>query len=83
MIGEAAFEIGALLLNPYPDLVTWPDLRKIQDQRIQILVESLELDQKRVRQWSFVRCVLSAIWSVEEGDFSQYAIEVARSIQPT
>ena len=80
VIGEPAFECGALLLNPYPELINRTDLKRIQDVRIKILTEQLSLDQDRLREWSYVRAVLSAIWCVEDGLDWFYPIEVAKSI---
>jgi len=77
VVGEAAFEVGALLLNPIPELIHRPDLIKVQEQRLKILEESLSIDQKRLASWSFVRTVLSAIWSLEDGEDWSYGIQMA------
>ena len=81
VIGEPAFEVGALLLNPVPDLVSWPDLEKVQDQRLIILEEILNIRKKRLIDWSFVRAVLSAIWSLEDGGNVNYQIKVAEGLR--
>ncbi len=77
VIGEPAFEVGALLLNPVPDLIDWPNLIEIQKQRSIILEEELNIDGERLLAWSFVRAVLSAIWSLEDGEDWNYGIKVA------
>ena len=38
VIGEEAFEVGALLLNPVSELLDWPDLKKVQKRRLMIRV---------------------------------------------
>ena len=81
VIGEPAFECGSLLLNPYPELINRPDLERIQDLRINILAEHLSLDQDRLREWSFVRAILSAIWCVEDGLDWVYPIKIAESLR--
>ena len=81
VIGEPAFEVGALLLNPVPDLIHWPDLKKIQKQRLMILAEELNIAQERLTAWSYVRAVLSAIWSVEDGGDCNYGVEIARVLR--
>jgi len=80
VIGEAAFEVGSLLLNPVPKLIHWPDLKEVQKQRMLILKESLSIDQERLASWSFVRAVLSAIWSLEDGEDWNYGIKIAKVI---
>jgi streptomycin 6-kinase len=78
VIGEAAFEVGALLLNPVPDLIHWPDLQETQKERLIILEEELGIDRQRLAAWSFVRAVLSAIWSLEDGEDFEYGVAVAK-----
>jgi streptomycin 6-kinase len=77
VLGEPAFEVGALLLNPVPDLIDWPALKNVQEQRLSILEEELTIDRCRLAGWSYVRAVLSAIWSVEDGEDWRYGNKVA------
>lgn len=65
--GEAAYEVGALLRNPFADPAHVPDLARIQSRRIAILAEMLEMDPQRLRAWSFAQAILSAWWSYEDG----------------
>ncbi|MCC6606771.1 MAG: phosphotransferase [Anaerolineae bacterium] len=64
--GEPAYEVGALLRNPFT-IFAEPDLKRITARRLDILVESLGLDRERLRQWSLAQAVLSAWWSYEDG----------------
>ena len=81
VIGEKSFEVGALLLNPVPDLVRWPDLKAVQKKRLLILAEELNLEQDRLTAWSYVRAVLSAVWSVEDGGDWTYWIHIAEILR--
>lgn len=81
VIGEPGFEVGALLLNPFPELIQWPHITQIQRERIEILGDVLGLDKRRLTNWSFVRAVLSAIWSVEDNQDCRYAIQIAESLK--
>jgi streptomycin 6-kinase len=67
IVGEVEYEIGATLRNPYerPDLFASP---KIVERRIKCFESKLKLDAERALAWGFSQAVLSAIWSVEEGD---------------
>ena len=64
--GEPAYEVGALLRNPFT-LFAEPDLKRITARRLDILAEMLALDRERLRQWSLAQAVLSAWWGYEDG----------------
>lgn len=66
LIGEPAFEPSALLRNPLPALIEWPDALAVQKRRIAILAETLGLDAARITAWAFARTVLSAWWTIED-----------------
>jgi streptomycin 6-kinase len=65
VVGELAYEVGALLRNPVeqPELFT---NRKTIERRLEILCNRLNLDYSRALCWSFAEAVLSAIWDVED-----------------
>ena len=65
--GEPAYEVGALLRNPFT-LYDEPEIKRITARRLDILAETLEMDRERLRQWSLAQAVLSAWWSYEDGD---------------
>lgn len=65
LIGEPAYETGALLYNPYLQLLAAPNSGRILARRIDQLSEELGLDRVRVRGWGLVRAVLAAWWHVE------------------
>jgi len=67
VVGEPAYEVGALLRNPFADPATKPDLAKIQSRRIAILAEMLGMDARRLQSWAFAQAILSAWWSYEDG----------------
>lgn len=67
VVGEAVYEVGALLRNPL-DLMTWPNLERILKRRVAILAEMLELDRQRILGWSMAQAVLSTWWSYEDND---------------
>ena len=67
VVGEPAYEVGALLRNPTPHIFNEPELGRITARRLDILAEALVLDRERLRQWSLVQAVLSAWWGYEDG----------------
>jgi streptomycin 6-kinase len=67
VIGEPEYELGALLRNPReaPETYTRPDIIR---RRARSLADALELDTARILRWGFAQAVLSAIWSLQDGD---------------
>ncbi len=66
LAGEPAYETGALLHNPVPQVATWPDLPRIQARRVDILAEMLGFERARIIGYGIAQAVLSAAWSVED-----------------
>jgi streptomycin 6-kinase len=66
VVGEPAYEVGALLRNPLPQLLSWPRPERIQARRLDILAEILGFDRQRMIAWSVAQAVLSAWWSYED-----------------
>ncbi len=65
LAGEPAYETGALLYNPQPQLLAAPHPDRLLARRVAQLAEELNLDRARVRGWGIVRAVLSAWWHVQ------------------
>lgn len=68
LIGEAAYEAGALLRNPLPHILVWPGRGQTIARRAAILAEMLGLDRERVLDWAFAQIMLSIWWSIEDND---------------
>jgi streptomycin 6-kinase len=66
LVGEPAYEVGPLLLNPLPQLLEAADPPGIQARRVRQLAEELGFDRERIAGWGFVQAVLSAWWSIED-----------------
>jgi streptomycin 6-kinase len=78
LVGEPAYETGALLRNPLPQLLEVPQPGRVLARRVNQLAEELDFDRARVRGWGLTQAVLSAWWSVEDfGDVSDFAIACA------
>lgn len=65
VLGEPAYEAGALLRNP-PGLGRRTDLRRLLDRRVAILAEAYGVDRERIRGWGRAHNVVSVLWSDEE-----------------
>jgi streptomycin 6-kinase len=66
VVGEPAYEVGALLRNPYPEFLTWPNLDRVLARRVNQLAEELGFDRERLVGWGFAQAVLSGWWSYED-----------------
>jgi streptomycin 6-kinase len=78
VVGEPAYEVGALLRNPWPRLLDLPRPGRILARRVDQLAEELELDRARIVAWGVAQAVLSAWWCLEDGYVGwEYAIRCA------
>ncbi len=67
LVAEPAYEVGALLRNPLPQLLDMHDPARATERRIAQLAEELSLERARVRGWGLAQAVLSVWWIVEDG----------------
>lgn len=67
VVGEPAYEVGALVRNRLPDLADTEGVRRVLSRRIGLIAEQIGLDAERMRRWSLAQAVLSAWWTVEDG----------------
>lgn len=68
VIGESAYEIGAFIRNPIPDLMNQPNVVEITSRRLSQFSQELGYSCERLKNWSFVQAVLCARWSAEENN---------------
>lgn len=64
--GEPAYEVGAWLRNPLPQVADWPDLEQILDRRVAVFAEMLGFERRRLLAWGVAQAVLSSWWSYED-----------------
>lgn len=66
IVGEPAYEVGAMLRNLWPDRHTVLYPGKLLERRAHQLAEELHIDRARIRGWAVAQAVLSAWWCVED-----------------
>lgn len=64
--GEPAYEVGALLRNPMPELARRPHLKRILARRVELLSQQLALPRERITGWGAAQAVLSLWWTLED-----------------
>lgn len=78
VVGEPAYEVGAWLRNPYPQLIDHPDAKVTTSRRVNQLAAELGLDHHKIINWGIAQAVLSAWWSLEDhGHGWEYGIRCA------
>lgn len=85
VLGEPAYEFGALFRNPWDEGIApaFCASPPIVDRRSRIIVERFGLDRRRLLAWGFAQAVLSAVWSREDGEAPDHALAVADAIRAT
>ncbi len=68
VMAEPAFEVGALMRNPGPELSQRLDVESLLVARLRVLEVALGISARRIAEWSYVQAVLSYIWASEDGD---------------
>lgn len=86
LVAEPAYEVGALLRNPLPQLLRWPHPVRVTERRIAQLSDELGFDRARVRGWGLAQAVLSECWTVEDtgelGESGYAAAEIIAATKP-
>jgi streptomycin 6-kinase len=68
VIGEPAYETGAWLRNPFPDILEMPNPERMISRRIDQFANDLGYDRERIFGWGFTQAVLASCWSFEDGE---------------
>ena len=77
VIGSKGYEVGPLLINPIDRFLNGSNPRVQTEKRIAILSEMLGMERERIRSWAICHAILSAWWSVEDGEDWTYAVRCA------
>jgi streptomycin 6-kinase len=82
VVGEPAYETGALMRNPFPGLLDADDPARVLRRRADQLAELLDLDVARIRGWAYAQAVLAGVWSVNDGEDPSFWHAVAELLEP-
>jgi streptomycin 6-kinase len=66
VVGEPAYEVGALLRNVAPRLLEGQQPERVVARRVEILSEELGFDRTRLLGWGLAQAVLAAWWCIED-----------------
>jgi streptomycin 6-kinase len=76
-VGENAFEVGAYIRNPIPELLEHHDHRAIINNRLSKFSNLLGINKERLKEWSFVQAILATCWAGEDLNIAHYMIKIA------
>lgn len=77
VLGESAFELGAFIRNPLPELLEQKNPTAVMAQRINLFSTMLALDPQRIKAWCYVSTILAACWAEEDSNRSEQFIHLA------
>jgi streptomycin 6-kinase len=81
VVGEPAYEVGALLRNIKPQLLESAPVHQTVARRVDILADELGFDRDRMLRWGLAQAVLSACWCLEDNlDCWEWGIYCAEQI---
>jgi streptomycin 6-kinase len=63
VIGEPAYELGAWLRNPFPDILKEVNAESLILRRANQLAGQLGFDRDRILAWGLAQAILAAWWS--------------------
>lgn len=68
VVGEKAYETGAWIRNPFPELLEWSNPKDVIIRRIDQFALGLGIDRERIHDWAVFQAVLAGWWSYEGGN---------------
>jgi streptomycin 6-kinase len=80
VLGDPAFEVGAMLRNPMTRFLDAPDPAALIQRRLDICADVLGTDRDRLRAWGYVVQVLCAVWAGDDADMAGYCLRCAELI---
>jgi streptomycin 6-kinase len=78
--GPPIFEVGAMMKNPWPDILDAPDLTALMTRRISILADVLGWPAEAITRSAFVYVVISLLWDMELNDRPGAFVPVAECL---
>jgi len=81
-IGPGAFEVGAMMRNPYDCFPAHSSLKSVIMSRVELLARKLSYTPGEIQAWSLIYTLVSASWSLEDhGEVPDEHMEIARVLE--
>lgn len=65
-IGDPAYEVGAAIRNPIPEILNNNEAKNIIKHRIRIFAQTLGFNPERIFAWTYVQTALAACWTIND-----------------
>jgi streptomycin 6-kinase len=72
VVGEPAYEVGAFIRNPIPDLLRHEEASNIIQNRISLFSKRLDIPAHKIAGWALVQAVLAWVWALEDNGETAY-----------
>jgi streptomycin 6-kinase len=79
IVGEPEFEMAAFDFI-HADEIDNSEIKKLFHRRLNLMAEKSKLSAERIKNWVFVRLILSAAWHVEDKGNPNWAIALAEKL---
>lgn len=66
VVGELAYEIGAFIRNPFPEILYQSNTKEIIHMRLGIFSKQFDIEKQRLIDWCYVQSILAACWMLED-----------------
>lgn len=81
VIGERAYEVGTFIRNPWPDVLHYPEMPFLLSRRFILFAKLLDIDIVRLKEWSYIQCLLSAYWHAHDQEEARKTLKYANLIK--
>jgi streptomycin 6-kinase len=79
VVGDPLFEIAAFDFIHETEKNA-PNIKELFESRMTLIGKQSSLNIQRIRDWVFVRLILSAVWSIEDNGDPSWAISLASKL---
>lgn len=79
-VGEPEFEIAAFDFISIDEMKNNNEVQKLFYRRLNLIAEKSQLSAERIKDWVFVRLMLSAVWHIEDNGEPEKVISLAEMI---
>jgi streptomycin 6-kinase len=80
VLGDPAYEVGAFINNPIPDILDHPDLTGLLQNRASLFAKLLGYNPQQLYQWSYIQSMVSAGWMVEDNSDPSAFLKITEAL---
>jgi streptomycin 6-kinase len=81
IVGARGYEVGPFMLNQLPGNASEYATTELLNERLLIFSDELQISRERLARWAFCHAVLSASWSLEDGEEWGDTVRIAQMLE--